>query len=282
MSRRIVVSLGSNLGDRKAYLAQAKAALLSFPSTRWVDESEIEETDPVDVPEEFSHLKFLNQIIRFDTDLDAVEFSTLMHRVEDGLGRVRTIVNGPRTIDIDLIDFDGLCLSSPSLTLPHPRANERDFVREPWKKLIRTEMKHLRAIVSAQSRQLSSIKLCTELAKFIEGAKVVAAYEALKTELDLTYFITACRQKNIEIIFPQKTENGYEMSKAEFADVWIVPGLAFTAKGERLGFGGGWYDRFLAKAKASALTIGVGYSFQLVRALPQSLQDQKLKRILTI
>jgi dihydropteroate synthase len=58
-----------------------------------------------------------------------------MHGIEDALGRVRTVRNGPRTIDIDLIDFDGIVLNEPELTLPHPRAAERDFVLRPLAEL---------------------------------------------------------------------------------------------------------------------------------------------------
>lgn len=58
-----------------------------------------------------------------------------MHAVEDALGRVRTVRNGPRTIDLDLIDFDGLRLDEPDLVLPHPRAPERDFVSRPLAEL---------------------------------------------------------------------------------------------------------------------------------------------------
>jgi 2-amino-4-hydroxy-6-hydroxymethyldihydropteridine diphosphokinase len=58
-----------------------------------------------------------------------------MHAIEDELGRVRTVRNGPRTIDIDLIDFGGLRLETPELVLPHPRAQTRDFVLRPLAEL---------------------------------------------------------------------------------------------------------------------------------------------------
>ena len=93
------------------------------------------ETEPVDVPPEFAHLKFLNQAALFETALEAHDFSRRMHGIEDALGRVRTVRNGPRTIDIDLIDFDGIVLNEPELTLPHPRAAARDFVLRPLAEL---------------------------------------------------------------------------------------------------------------------------------------------------
>ena len=132
---RIIVSLGSNLEPRADYLRRAVAALSSLPETRFVKASSVIETDPVDVPLEFTALKFLNQVAVFETTLDPFDFSRRMHAIEDDLGRVRTVRNGPRTIDIDLIDFGGRIINTPELTLPHPRAHLRSFVREPLKEL---------------------------------------------------------------------------------------------------------------------------------------------------
>ena len=114
---------------------RALALIGEMPSTNLVAASEIEETEPVDVPDEFAGMKFLNQVAIFETELEVHDFSRRMHAIEDALGRVRTIRNAPRTIDIDLIDFDGLHLDEPALTLPHPRAAEREFVTRPLSKL---------------------------------------------------------------------------------------------------------------------------------------------------
>ena len=132
---RAIVSLGSNIEPRSEYLNQAIAALSALPGTALVKASSVVETEPVDVPAAFAALKFLNQVALFETSLDAFEFSRRMHAIEDGLGRVRTVRNGPRTIDIDLIDFGGLTISTPDLILPHPRAHLRDFVQTPLREL---------------------------------------------------------------------------------------------------------------------------------------------------
>ena len=134
-SKRAIVSLGSNIEPRADYLKRAIAALSSLPGTTFVKASSVIETDPVDVPSEFAALRFLNQVAVFETKLDAFDFSQRMHAIEDDLGRVRTARNGPRTIDIDLIDFGGQVINTPELTLPHPRAGERAFVTEPLKEL---------------------------------------------------------------------------------------------------------------------------------------------------
>lgn len=132
---RAVVSLGSNIEPRADYLRRAVEALSRMPSTRLVAESSVIETEPVDVPSGFESMKFLNMAAVFETELDAHEFSRRMHEVEDDLGRVRTVRNGPRTIDVDLVDFGGLVLDEPGLTLPHPRAKERSFVTIPLAEL---------------------------------------------------------------------------------------------------------------------------------------------------
>ena len=132
---RAIVSLGSNIEPRADYLKRAIAALSALPDTVFVKASSVLETEPVDVPAEFSALKFLNQVALFETTLDPFEFSRRMHAIEDDLGRVRTVRNGPRTIDIDLIDFGGQVISTPELTLPHPRAHLRDFVKTPLREL---------------------------------------------------------------------------------------------------------------------------------------------------
>ena len=132
---RAIVSLGSNIEPRVEYLSRAVDALAAFPETKLVAASGAIETEPVDVPPEFAAMKFMNQVAVFETALSAREFSTRMHEVEDALGRRRTVRNGPRTIDIDLVDFGGMVSDDPELTLPHPRARMRDFVMGPLAEL---------------------------------------------------------------------------------------------------------------------------------------------------
>lgn len=132
---RAIVSLGSNVEPREDYLRKARAALAALPCTHLQQESSVIETEPVDVPPEYASMKFLNQVLTLETALEPHDFARRMHAIEDRLGRVRTVRNGPRTIDIDLIDFDGLRLDDPDLTLPHPRARQRDFVMKPLAEL---------------------------------------------------------------------------------------------------------------------------------------------------
>lgn len=133
--KRVLVALGSNIEPRARFLEQALDALARFPDTRLVAASSVMETEPVDVPTAFADRKFLNQVAVLESALDPFAFSRRMHAVEDSLGRVRTVRNGPRTIDIDLIDFGGEIIDTPELTLPHPRARQRDFVCQPLAEL---------------------------------------------------------------------------------------------------------------------------------------------------
>jgi len=130
-----IVSFGSNVGDRAAYLRAAVDALAAFPQTRLVAQSPFVETAPVDVPPQFASIDFLNCVAIYETGLAPLDFSRRMHAVEDALGRVRTVRHGPRTIDVDLVDFGGMRMDVPELILPHPRAASREFVLGPLRAL---------------------------------------------------------------------------------------------------------------------------------------------------
>jgi 2-amino-4-hydroxy-6-hydroxymethyldihydropteridine diphosphokinase len=285
-SHKVVVAFGSNISPRRDYLEKALAQVCGYPETELLAASEIEETEPVGVVEEFKSLKFLNQVAIFKTGLSAMEFSRLMHLSEDKLGRVRTQRNSPRTIDIDMIDYDGITLNTAELTLPHPRAKERDFVFRPWmeleKRLIRTEMKRLRSAVSPEQRAQKSREMCSRLLELIGDAKTVCVYRALKTELDPAQFESECIARGFKVVVPVSTDAGYAVPCCEDVDFWVCPGLAFTEKGERLGFGGGWYDRFLAAAKPGSRAYGVAYSFQMHDFLPQGDWDRRLDGVVVV
>ena len=136
MSARVILCLGSNIEPRMDYLDRAQEALCALPGTRFLASSGTDETEPVDVPAGFEEQRFLNRILVVETELQPMDFSRLMHRIEDDLGRVRGAVrNIPRTIDIDMIDYEGVTMDDPELTLPHPRAKEREFVMEPLRRM---------------------------------------------------------------------------------------------------------------------------------------------------
>jgi 2-amino-4-hydroxy-6-hydroxymethyldihydropteridine diphosphokinase len=284
---KVVLAFGSNIRPRHKYLERALSEVSSYPLTELLAASEIEETEPVGVPEEFKERKFLNRVAVFETGLSAMELSERMHKTEDELGRVRgNVRNSPRTIDIDMIDYGGIKLDDPELTLPHPRAYERDFVFKPWmeleKLLIRREMKKKRAEVPPSVRAEKSHELCVKLSELLGDARTVCIYHALKTELDLSEFERECIDRGIAVVVPEQHGREYAVPRCGEVDLWICPGLAFTRGGERLGFGGGWYDRFLASAKPGTKAYGVAYSFQIRDFLPQGPWDRRLDGIVTV
>ncbi len=127
-----VLSLGSNEGDRLAWLARARAALAAEEALTVRACSPVYETDPVEVPAAFARQRYLNQIVIVETALAPRAFARLIHAIESLLGRKRgSERNLPRSIDIDIITFGDLRSADPDLTLPHPRAGMRRFVLQP-------------------------------------------------------------------------------------------------------------------------------------------------------
>jgi 2-amino-4-hydroxy-6-hydroxymethyldihydropteridine diphosphokinase len=125
---RAHVALGSNLGDRMANLDAAVRALDADERTHVMAVSRVFETEPVGGPEQGP---YLNAVAVLETDRDPFGLLDLLMVTENLLGRVRAERWGPRTADLDLILYDGPPVSSPELTVPHPRARERAFVLVP-------------------------------------------------------------------------------------------------------------------------------------------------------
>jgi len=123
----VVIALGSNLGDRALNLRRAVHALREVMSV--VRVSPIIETKPVDAPP--GSPDFLNMAVSGWTHLPPLEVLRALLAIEQRLGRVRRGRNAPRTIDLDLILHDATRMRTRELTLPHPRAREREFVLMP-------------------------------------------------------------------------------------------------------------------------------------------------------
>lgn len=126
MEHTVYLSLGSNLGDRAANLRQAVALLPPQMTVR--AKSNIYETPPWGYTEQEA---FLNQAVRAETYLEPEPLLKHIKRLEAALGRTETFRYGPRLIDIDILFYDNLILSTPLLTIPHPHLHERGFVLVP-------------------------------------------------------------------------------------------------------------------------------------------------------
>ena len=124
-----LIGLGSNLGDRGQNLTAAVDRLAARPNISIMGKSAWHETSPVGGPAD--QAAFLNGVVTLQTSLGPQEILAMLLEVESQLGRTRTERWGPRTIDLDLLLYDELVLSTPSLVLPHPRMAWRQFVLIP-------------------------------------------------------------------------------------------------------------------------------------------------------
>jgi len=124
---KVVIALGSNLGDRHATLDGAVAALKQIITVTKV--SGYIETDPVGGPEQPD---YLNAVLIGESELEPTDLLVKMQAIELAAGRERLERWGARTLDLDLIAAGDLVMDTELLTLPHPRAHERRFVLDPW------------------------------------------------------------------------------------------------------------------------------------------------------
>jgi len=109
----------------------------------------------------------------------------------------------------------------------------------------------------------------------VAGAVRVMAFETIRGEPETATFVEWCQANGKDIAIPDDEVD------PTWPDVVIVPGVAFTANGDRLGQGGGWYDRFLAATGPGCTTIGVGFDLQLVERLPVEPHDVPLDHVVT-
>ena len=183
------------------------------------------------------------------------------------------------------------------------------------KRELRKIMKAQRRKVPPEVRNSYSAALCERLLERKDvqraiGAKgVFAVYLASKEEIDLSPLVERLWAADCRLVVPAWRDDTYRLvaysPKTELAagpmgilepapggeglisvaegdvSVWIVPGLAFSRSGARLGYGGGWYDRFLSKANPSSISLGVAYPFQIVADLPLEPHDIPLVDIVT-
>jgi 2-amino-4-hydroxy-6-hydroxymethyldihydropteridine diphosphokinase len=129
--RRVVLGLGSNLGERLGSLQGAVNALADTPDCFVTGVSPVYETEQVDAPE--GSRPYLNAVLLADTTLPAARLMERALAIEDAFDRERSdIRNAPRTLDVDLIVVGDRRSNEDFLRLPHPRAHERAFVLQPW------------------------------------------------------------------------------------------------------------------------------------------------------
>lgn len=128
-----VIALGSNLGDTSATLDEALADIAALPLVRSVRASTVISSVAVtlDGPDP-SKPRYANAVAIIDTDLAPTVLLAALNDIEARHGRVRDVRWGDRTLDLDIVAYGAVTSADPRLTLPHPRAHERDFVLGPW------------------------------------------------------------------------------------------------------------------------------------------------------
>jgi 2-amino-4-hydroxy-6-hydroxymethyldihydropteridine diphosphokinase len=120
------VALGSNLGDRGAYLALGREALAALPRSRLRAVSSIEETKALGP---IRQGPYLNQMAALETELAPEELLDALHAIERSAGRVRAARWGPRTLDLDIVLYERQSVATDRLVIPHPELARRDFWR---------------------------------------------------------------------------------------------------------------------------------------------------------
>ena len=124
---KAVIALGANVGSPKEQMDLAVAMLREATDFKVV--SDYFSTKPVS---DIAQPDYLNAVCIVESELPATDLLALLHGIEKTLGRERGEKWGPRTIDLDLIQYGSLLSSADELQLPHPSAHERRFVLEPW------------------------------------------------------------------------------------------------------------------------------------------------------
>jgi 2-amino-4-hydroxy-6-hydroxymethyldihydropteridine diphosphokinase len=121
------IALGANLGDAQQSLRDAIAAIGQLPGTTLTQQSSLYRTAPVDS----SGPDYINAVVQINTVLTAPALLAALQAIEQAAGRERPYRNAPRTLDLDILLYGNARISSPTLTVPHPRMHERAFVLVP-------------------------------------------------------------------------------------------------------------------------------------------------------
>ena len=152
--KTVYLGLGSNVGDRARHL-EAALAKLATPELRIVRVSSVYETEPVGFATQHW---FYNLVAEAETNLFPMQLLARTSKIELALGRVRTVRNGPRTLDIDILLYGRAVVNTLKLEIPHPRMAERRFVLAPLAELapdVRHPVNHqtIRALLEAAPAQ---------------------------------------------------------------------------------------------------------------------------------
>ncbi|WP_338798321.1 2-amino-4-hydroxy-6-hydroxymethyldihydropteridine diphosphokinase [Acidovorax sp. DW039] len=149
------IGLGANLGDAPAALRAALQALAALPGTRLQQCSALYRSAPVDA----TGPDFYNAVAALHTSLPPHELLAALQSIEAAAGRERPYRNAPRTLDLDILLFDGFAIDTPTLTVPHPRMHERAFVLLPLAEIAPAEVRDewLQAVRDQRIERLETV-----------------------------------------------------------------------------------------------------------------------------
>ena len=153
MKQTAWIGLGANLGDARAALAQAVRDIGALPATQVLRVSSLYGSAPVDA----SGPDYLNAVAEISTALSPIELLDALQAIELGAGRERPYRNAPRTLDLDIVRFADLTMTTERLTLPHPRWNERAFVLLPMAELLGAQV--LESLPAALQQQVKDQRI---------------------------------------------------------------------------------------------------------------------------
>ena len=131
IAKTVYIALGSNLGDRAAFLARGIEAM-NAAGVRVVRRSSLYATEPVDAPVQ---PWFLNAVVQAETELMPLQLLRALRKIESAFGRQRILLRGPRTLDLDILLYGSSVIRTRELEIPHPRLPERRFVLVPLAEL---------------------------------------------------------------------------------------------------------------------------------------------------
>ena len=130
----VYLGLGSNLGNRREKIKQALRQIGLLSKTKVLKLSKLMSTEPAGGPD--GQPKFLNAALKIETALAPFILLKKLKTIEKSLGRVKTVRNGPRVIDLDILLYSDLKIKNKSLTIPHPAMFKRNFVVKPLSEII--------------------------------------------------------------------------------------------------------------------------------------------------
>ena len=160
-TKKVILALGSNLGNLRENLLRAVSEISNFSFV--VSRSYIYQTPPVGYAEQGD---FLNAALAVETEDEPAELLAHCKLLEKKLGRAKTVKNGPREIDVDIIFYEDLKLKSGELEIPHPRWSERDFVVSPLIDLLEAGMFEDDFFAEVKSRLAERVKMFPPFSAF--------------------------------------------------------------------------------------------------------------------